>query len=55
MPESSKMPLFFFYMTPFLKGFVVSPVRGVFPGSFPFRGPQTPLTELTTNEARIHA
>jgi len=51
LSESSKIPLFFFYMTPFRKEFVVSPVRGVLPGSFPFCSPQTPLTGLTTNEA----
>jgi len=42
-------------LTRFRKEFVVSPVRGVFCGSFPFRSPQTPLTGLTTNEARLHA
>jgi len=38
-PESSKISLLFFHLTPPLREFVVSPVRGVLPGSFPFRGP----------------
>jgi hypothetical protein len=42
-------------LTPFGKEFVVGPVRGVFSGSFPFRDSQTPLTGLTTNEARFYA
>ena len=54
-PQSSKIPLFLLCLTPPLKEFVVSPVRGVSPGSFPFQGRQTPLTGLTTNEARLLA
>jgi hypothetical protein len=42
-------------LTPFRKEFVVSPVRGVFSDSYPFRNPQTPLTGLTTNEVRLRA
>jgi len=42
-------------LTPFRKEFVVSPVRGVFSDSYPFRNPQTPLTGLTTNEIRLRA